>query len=242
MEFIKKNDNRIGWIISILMHSGLFAIIVFNKSCEGIQNPPQFTLEEVVTLDFSEQGGGRQGSSSSSPKKTVAENPAPKEITQDESPVSTTTSTSNTPSETPDEEVSEPVEQAKYNLTGAFGQGGGNNSSGNGQSEGSGIGTGKGPNTGGGLGDGKGRQVVGTPELANPKNWVGYVMVQFTIDADGNVISTKALYPHSKTTVTLTSGDKRFIENDCKNKFKFTPSSKGSEKDILSKRIQYLQI
>ena len=56
-----------------------------------------------------------------------------------------------------------------------------------------GIGTGDGPDTGGGMGDGKGRQVIGNPELANPKNWEGFVMVQFIIDASGNVISTKVL-------------------------------------------------
>ena len=107
--------------------------------------------------------------------------------------------------------------------------------------EGTGIGTGKGPNTGGGVGTGKGRQVVGNPELDNPKNWVGFVMVQFTIDEQGNVLETKVLYPHSKTTVTLTSIDQKFIANDCKMKFKFTPTSSGITKDRLVKRIQYIE-
>ena len=242
MEVIRKKDNRIGWTISIVVHIGLLSIIFLGKGCVEIQNPPQFTLEEVITLDFSDMGGGRQGSSSPTKSQPVAETPAPKVVTQEESPVSTTSSTSNTASTEPTEEVSEPVQQAKYNLAGVLGQGSGNDNSGNGQGEGSGIGTGKGPNTGGGLGDGKGRQVVGKPELANPKNWVGYVMVQFIIDANGNVISTKALYPHPETSISLTSTDKQFIENDCKKKFKFTPTSTGSVKDILSKRIQYLQI
>jgi len=241
LEIIRKKDNRIGWTISIVVHIGLLSVIFLGKGCVEIQNPPQFTLEEVITLDFSDMGGGRQGSSSPTKMQPVAETPAPKVVTQEESPVSTTSSTSNTPSTEPTEEVSEPVQQAKYNLAGVLGQGNGNDNSGNGQGEGSGIGTGKGPNTGGGLGDGKGRQVVGKPELANPKNWVGYVMVQFIIDANGNVISTKALYPHPKTSISLTSTDKQFIENDCKKKFKFTPTSTGSVKDILSKRIQYLQ-
>ena len=242
MEIIRKKDNRIGCTISIVVHIGLLSIIFLGKGCVEIQNPPQFTLEEVITLDFSDMGGGRQGSSSPTKTQPVAETPAPKVVTQEESPVSTTSSTSNTPSTEPSQEVSEPVQQAKYNLAGVLGQGSGNDNSGDGQGEGSGIGTGKGPNTGGGLGDGKGRQVVGDPELANPKNWVGYVMVQFIIDANGNVISTKALYPHPKTSISLTSTDKQFIENDCKKKFKFTPTSTGSVKDILSKRIQYLQI
>ena len=78
-------------------------------------------------------------------------------------------------------------------------------------------------------------------ELDNPKNWVGFVMVQFTIDEQGNVLETKVLYPHSKTTITLTSMDQKFIANDCKMKFKFTPTSSGITKDRLVKRIQYIE-
>ena len=66
-------------------------------------------------------------------------------------------------------------------------------------------------------------------------------MVQFTIDEQGNVLETKVLYPHSKTTITLTSMDKKFIANDCKMKFKFTPTSSGITKDRLVKRIQYIE-
>ena len=32
-----------------------------------------------------------------------------------------------------------------------------------------------------------------------------------------------------------------FIENDCRKKFKFTPTSTGSIKDRLVKRIQYIK-
>ena len=38
-------------------------VILFSKGCVEIQNPPQFTLEEVVTLDFRVelfQGGVRK--------------------------------------------------------------------------------------------------------------------------------------------------------------------------------------
>ena len=53
-----------------------------------IQNPPQFTLEEVIVIDFSDAGGGNPGSSS--PQNQLNEQLAPaseKEITQEESPV-----------------------------------------------------------------------------------------------------------------------------------------------------------
>ena len=53
----------------------------------GNTNPPQFTLEEVITFDFSDAGGGNPGSSQSI-KPEVNEQPgAEKEITQEESPV-----------------------------------------------------------------------------------------------------------------------------------------------------------
>ena len=133
------------------------------------------------------------------------------------------------------------VVKPKNDFSNLFGKGSGDNKSGNGEGEGTGIGSGKGPNTGGGIGDGKGRQVVGNPELSNAKNWVGFVMVQFIIDPAGNVIETKVLYPHDKTTVTLSSLDQKFIEEDCKIKFKFTPSSSGVQKERLVKRIQYIE-
>ena len=36
-------------------------------------------------------------------------------------------------------------------------------------------------------------------------------MVQFIIDASGNVISTKVLKGHSKTTINLTSSDQKAL-------------------------------
>jgi hypothetical protein len=243
LELIRRKDNRTGLVISISLHVGLLLAIMLSKGCGEIQNPPQFTLEEVVVLDFSESGGGNPGSSA--PKKTppIEEEPAPKEVTQEESPVSTPTSNANKPKPTsessPESETKQ--EEPKNDFSNLFGKGSGDSESGNGEGEGSGIGTGKGPNTGGGMGTGKGRQVLGNPELDNPKNWVGFVMVQFIIDEEGSVISTKVLYPHSKTTVTLTNSDQRFIEADCKKKFSFTPTSTGLTKDRLVKRIQYIK-
>ena len=35
--------------------------------------------------------------------------------------------------------------------------------------------------------------------------------------------------------------DQKFIANDCKMKFKFTPTSSGITKDRLVKRIQYIE-
>ena len=243
MELLQKKDNRLGIIISIILHLFLLIAIFFSKGCMELQNPPQFTLEEVITLDFSDAGGGSPGSASPTPPTVEEKAPAEKVITQEESPVAIKSSNSNIKNENTPSKKTETKEapKPKNDFSSLFGKGSGESKDGNGEGEGTGIGTGKGPNTGGGVGSGKGRQVLGNPELDNPKNWVGFVMVQFTIDEQGNVLETKVLYPHSKTTVTLTSIDQKFIANDCKMKFKFTPTSSGITKDRLVKRIQYIE-
>ena len=242
MELLQKKNNRLGIIISIVLHLFLLIAIFFSKGCMELQNPPQFTLEEVITLDFSDAGGGSPGSASPTPTTVQEEAPAEKVITQVESPVAVKSSNSNIKNENASNKAeTNEAPIPKNDFSSLFGKGNGDSEAGNGEGEGSGIGTGKGPNTGGGVGSGKGRQVVGNPELDNPKNWVGFVMVQFTIDKQGNVIETKVLYPHSKTTITLTSMDQKFIANDCKMKFKFTPTSSGITKDRLVKRIQYIE-
>ena len=242
MELLQKKDNRLGIIISIALHLFLLIAIFFSKGCMELQNPPQFTLEEVITLDFSDAGGGSPGSASPTPTTVQEEAPAEKVITQQESPVAVKSSNSTIKNENASNkaEINE-APKPKNDFSNLFGKGNGDSEARNGEGEGTGIGTGKGTNTGGGVGTGKGRQVVGNPELDNPKNWVGFVMVQFTIDEQGNVLETKVLYPHSKTTITLTSMDQKFIANDCKIKFKFTSTSSGIKKDRLVKRIQYIE-
>ena len=242
MELLQKKDNRLGIIISTVLHLFLLIAIFFSKGCMELQNPPQFTLEEVIILDFSDEGGGSPGSASPTPPTVEEEAPAEKVITQKESPVAMKSSNSNGKNEnTSNKAETKEAPKPKNDFSSLFGKGNGDSDAGNGEGEGTGIGMGKGPNTGGGVGSGKGRQVVGNPELDNPKNWVGFVMVQFTIDEQGNVLETKVLYPHSKTTITLTSMDQKFIANDCKLKFKFTPTSSGITKDRLVKRIQYIE-
>jgi hypothetical protein len=244
LELLQKKNNRTGIIVSVAIHLFLLLLIFFSRGCMEIQNPPQFTLEEVITIDFSDAGGGSPGSSAPKPTESTPEIKSEKEVTQEESPVTVNSSKSKTSKKEPDaEEVveSEKEPSPKNDFSNLFGKGSGDSKSGNGEGEGTGIGTGKGPNTGGGIGDGKGRQVIGNPELSNPKNWVGFVMVQFVIDPDGNVLDTKVLYPHNKTSVTLTSLEQKYIENDCKFKFKFTPSTSGISKERLVKRIQYIE-
>ena len=104
------------------------------------------------------------------------------------------------------------------------------------------MGNGDGPNTGGGeYGNGQGRGVIGNPvPITKDQRWLGgRVMVEFIIDRNGNVISTRVLHPHPKTTIMLTNDDKKFIEKDCKAKFKFTPSSSAKPKDRVFKQMEY---
>lgn len=241
MELIRKKDNRLGLVISVILHVLLLLFILLSKGCGELQNPPQFTLEEVVVLDFSEAGGGNPGSSEPKQTPLLEETPAPKQVTQEESPVSTPTSNSNQPtteSKPTPESTPEPApEKPKNDFSNLFGKGSGESESGNGEGEGTGIGTGKGPNTGGGMGDGKGRQVLGNPKLANLKGWLGSVMVQFVVDKDGNIINLTVLPTNKLTTINLTKEDQRFIENDCKKKFKFSSGS-GKDRFVLTMRYE----
>lgn len=236
LDFIKRIDKRTGWIVTVIIHIGLLLFIFLNKGCVQIQDPPQFTLEELIVLDFSESGGGNAGAP---PKITPieAESSSKEEATQEDSPVES--QSGNVEGSASGEQEAE-VDEPKNDFSDLFGSGNSNNGNGSGEGSGGGMGTGDGPGTGGGIGDGSGRGVIGNPEVINLNNkWEGYVMVEFIIDRNGNVVSTKVLHPHPKTTITLSSIDKKFIENDCKSKFKFTPSSKAEVKDRVFKRMKY---
>ena len=85
MEILKKKNDNIGLVISIVVHISILFIIFFSKGFVEIQNPPQFTLEEVITIDFSDAGGGNPGSSSPVKPEINEEANSEKEITQEES-------------------------------------------------------------------------------------------------------------------------------------------------------------
>ena len=141
LDLVRKKDNRTGIIISVGIHLSLLLLVFLSKGCVELQNPPQFTLEEVVVLDFSEKGGGSPGSSSPQQPQPVVKDPAPQEVTQKESPVVTPTS-SNTQNATSEETTAEPEpQQPKNDFSNLFGQGSGSSQGGNGQGEGTGIGT-----------------------------------------------------------------------------------------------------
>jgi len=237
LSIVKAKDNKVGWLATVAIHIILLLSIIFSKGCMELQNPPQFTLEEVAILDFS--GGGSEGAKSSEVDEESSSESSEEEVTQvEESLIQTNTGTNNAEQES--ENISEDPE-AKYDLTNPFG-GEGNAETGNGTGERTGIGDGDGDdiNTGGGLGDGD-RQGTLKDSLDNSYNLEGFLMVEFIIDRNGNIISTTVLQPHDKTTVkTLSNKQKKFIADDCKNKFEFTPSSSANKQDRVFKRMTYV--
>ena len=102
MNISPKKNNRTGFAISVVVHMSLLLLIFFSKGCMEIQNPPQFTLEEVITIDFSDAGGGNPGSSPPVKPEVNEQPPAEKEITQEESPVVTKTSSASSKKESAD--------------------------------------------------------------------------------------------------------------------------------------------
>ena len=126
MELLQKKDNQLGIIISITIHLFLLIAILFSKGCMELQNPPQFTLEEVITLDFSDAGGGSPGSSSPIPPTIEEESPAEKVITQEESPVVVKSSNSNVKNENESKKAeTKEVPKPKNDFSSLFGKGNG---------------------------------------------------------------------------------------------------------------------
>ena len=128
MNISPKKNNRTGFIISVVVHMSLLLLIFFSKGCMEIQNPPQFTLEEVITIDFSDAGGGNPGSSQTI-KTEVNEQPAAeKEIIQEESPVITNISNANSKNKSADtKQETEKVIKPKNDFSNLFGKGSGDN-------------------------------------------------------------------------------------------------------------------
>ena len=91
-----------------------------------IQNPPQFTLEEVIVIDFSDAGGGNPGNSSPKPIEAATTPSSEKEITQEESPVTAPTNNSKVQNEKPAEKKEvEPEPAPKNDFSNLFGKGSG---------------------------------------------------------------------------------------------------------------------
>ena len=136
-----------------------------------IQNPPQFTLEEVITLDFSDVGGGSPGIATRTSPTVEEILPDEKVILQEESSFPVKSSNSNVKNENTSKKAeTKETPKPKNDFSNLFGKGNGDSEgTGIGTGKRTGIGTGKGPNTGGGFGTGKGREVVGNPELDNLK-------------------------------------------------------------------------
>ena len=119
-----------------------------------------------------------------------------------------------------------------------FGGSGGGTGGGDGQgTNGTGVGPGDGPGIGDGVGDGSGRLVIEEPNITNPVQDEGRVMLELIIDRDGNVTSVKVLKSHSLTTTTNTSHFD--AAKKAAWKWKFNKDPNGSAKQKLYKSINF---
>jgi TonB family protein len=208
MKPINKKYKNIGLATSLVLNGAVFLLIPFIPSCDIEADPPFPTETIVMEMDFSASGGGASGGSPSIAEETASsakevESNSKTESTESESNVKESNVTQAKPKENKgDGQSTSTTENPKNDFGNLFGSGGGNDG-GNGSGTGTGVGPGTGPTIGqGGVGSGDGRTVVSKPTLVNPTQEEGRVMVEVTIDQDGNVTKVVAKRSHSKTTTS----------------------------------------
>jgi TonB family protein len=208
MKPINKKYKNIGLATSLVLNAAVFLLIPFIPSCDIEADPPFPTETIVMEMDFSASGGGASGGSpnianeSSSTSKEV-ESTSKTESNESQSNIKESTVTQKKPKESKgDGQSASTTENPKNDFGSVFGSGGGNDG-GSGGGSGTGVGPGTGPTIGqGGVGSGDGRTVISKPSLINPTQEEGRVMVEVTIDQDGNVTKVAAKRSHSKTTTS----------------------------------------
>lgn len=234
MKPISKKNKNIGLIVSILLNGGCFMIIPFMPSCDIQADPPFPTEKVVMVMDFTTAGGGGQSGGSESVSDEVSQtakesdSQSTSESTETVSKVTDSKVTQKDPkkNDSKDKGNSSSSNNPANDFSNIFGGGGGSDG-GNGGTSGGGFRPGNGPNIGpnSGTGDGEGRKFVYNPPLTNPTQEEGRVMVEVTIDQDGNVTKAVAKRTHSKTT---TSNEKLIKEAEkLAKEFKFSKDYEG---------------
>jgi TonB family protein len=211
MKPISKKNKNIGLIVSIVLNGGCFMMIPFMPSCDIEADPPFPTEKVVMVMDFTEAGGGGQSGGAESISEEVSQtakesnSDSQTESVETESKVTDSKVTQKDPKKNDSKEngSSTSSNNPANDFSNVFGGGGGSDGGGGG-SQGTGIGPGSGPSIGpnSGTGNGDGRKVVSKPALTNPTQEEGRVMVEVTIDQDGNVTKAVAKRSHSKTTTS----------------------------------------
>ncbi len=245
MQGINKKYNRIGKIVA----TAVMLLVVLMSFMIKI-DPPMLIPEEpedeiVAVLDYTpiNAGGASSGGSdtfkekpeedAAPDKETTETDPIPEENTQTEpSPVVTKPSNN---SSSADGQGSSQTPAVSGNPFGGTG-GGENGGDGSGQ-DGTGVGAGNGPGIGNGVGDGESRIPVKNPEVKNPVQAEGRVMLELIIDRDGNVISVKVLKSHSLTTTT--NEDHFKTAEKAAWDWEFNKDPNGAAKQKLYKSINF---
>lgn len=211
MKPISKKYKNIGLISALVLNGGCFMMIPFLRSCDMEADPPFPTEKIVMVMDFTSAGGGGQSGGAEAISKEVSQ--TAKESTSESTTESTETTSKVTDSKVTQKDPKKNDSKDKGNSSSSnnpandfsnlFGGGGGSDG-GNGGSSGGGFGPGSGPSVGpnSGIGSGDGRTVVSKPALNNPTQEEGRVMVEVTIDQEGNVTKAVAKRSHSKTTTS----------------------------------------
>ncbi len=211
MKPISKKYKNIGLTVAIVLNGGCFMMIPFIPSCDIEADPPFPTEKVVMVMDFTSAGGGGESGGAESISEEVSQtakesnSDSQTESVETESKVTDSKVTQKDPKKnnTTENGNSSSSNNPANDFSNVFGGGGGSDGGGGG-SQGGGIGPGQGPNIGPSSGDGlsEGRKVVSKPALTNPTQEEGRVMVEVTIDQDGNVTKAVAKRSHSKTTTS----------------------------------------
>jgi len=234
MKPISKKYKNIGLISALVLNGGCFMLIPFIRSCDMKADPPFPTEKVVMVMDFTSAGGGGQSGGAEAISEVVSQ--TAKESQSESITESTETTSKVTDSKVTQKDPKKNNTTDKGNSTSSnnpandfsniFGGGGGSDG-GDGGSQGGGFGPGTGPTVGpnSGIGNGDGRSVVSKPALTNPTQEEGRVMVEVTIDQDGNVTKAVAKRSHSKTTTSNETLIKQ--AEKLAKQFKFSKDTQG---------------
>ena len=243
MEKIRKEDIRKALAFVVLFHIGLIVIFIFSRLTWS--NPP-FQQETVATIDFTESGGA--GSSGGGEKVSDVQEEAARDAEE--------TETSQEEQETYTEEESETevqetaTEGGESDSDGESNQGDAVNplyqfgGSGGGSDGGDGGGEGNAPGEGGdgpgGFGTGIGtltRSVLSKPEVKNPMQQTGNVLVEIYVNREGKVEKAKALLNDIKTTTSHQAHIK--AAEKAAKQFKFKPNKNAAKLEIGTVIVEF---
>lgn len=232
----EKKNRKLGILISSVFHVlAILLLFAFSMSTEGKKEEPV-----MLVMDFSAGSSSAGGSSAASKTSEPTDEPQPvnkvdpvKTQTQ-ESPITKSDKARSESSSKKKSDEKKPNSNAMAN--GAFGGNGTGQADGDGNGENQGIGDGEnGPGVKGKIGSlGSGDGIP--PAVTNPtRDQEGKVVIELTVDKQGNVVDVKVLSNHKKTTTT----DPVLLNQAKKDgfRYKFKPDNRRAE---LSKGLRII--